>query len=175
MKRWTNKWTNNCCCNLCCCFKEGAFQHAPFILLSSEFAKEWLYLSSKKDFISKQWIVRNWKALHETPTVLQRRQRAKFVIERCRCHLFIGKINCIIHLVCPSFLPILMIQTEVTYFCKNYSHCTWRMNTYFLSTRIASSCQEPSRRPSATKNDLILINHIFLNQAFTWSAISFLL
>ena len=38
------KWTNKFCSNLCChsginYFKEGALQHAPFILLSSVFAK----------------------------------------------------------------------------------------------------------------------------------------
>lgn len=121
--RGNDKWTNNFCSNLCChsgtnYFKEGALQHAPFILLSSVFAKRVNTAVAKKDFISKQWIVTNWKALHRTSIVLPGRWRAKFVIKRCRCNLFIGKINCIIHLVNLSFLPICMIQTEVTYFLQ---------------------------------------------------------
>ena len=74
-----------------------------------------------------------------------------------------------------SFLPICMIQTAVTYFCRNYSYYTGSMNTYILSTDILSSYQKPSSRPPAKKSDWILINHTFLNQAFTGPAISFLL
>lgn len=146
-----DKWTNNFCSNLCChsgtnYFKEGALQHAPFIRLSSVFAKRVNTAVAKKDFISKQWIVTNWKALHRTSIVLAGRWRAKFVIKRCRCNLFIGKINCIIHLVNLSFLPICMIQTKVTYFFAKIIHIThgvWTLTSQAqTSSLLTKSLQE---------------------------------